>query len=180
MDPSLDFTSALARLRALIDEDPRAALERVSEADPLRVAEQAQREVCTRGALVLVEAVVVGTYARLLGPGGLDDLSSVSLQVHVSTAICLEQKAPCAPEILAALGRALGCSENHAVRAADLILGLEERSRAPFLSFLRSRSQAFARLWPIEASTELESNEARLIVDTTKLLREILASAFRV
>ncbi len=179
MDSYLDFTTALTRLRALIDDDPRAALEKALDADPLRVAERAHREICARGALVLVDAVVVGTYASLLAPGGLEELSSESLQLHVSTALCAEQQASFAPEVLAALERALGCSAIHATRAAELIRELEERARAPFVAFLRNRSQAFARLWPIGAPTETESNEAHMLVDATTLLREILASAFR-
>jgi len=178
-DSYLDFTTALTRLNALIDEDPRAALEKALAADPLRVAERAQREICARGALVLVDTVVVGTYASLLAPGGLEELSSESLQLHVSTALCAEQQAPFEPEVLAALECALGCSAIHATRAAELIRELEERERAPFVAFLRNRSQAFARLWPSEAPTETESNEAHMLVDATTLLREILASAFR-
>lgn len=179
MDSSLDLTNAVARLRALIDDDPRAALERASDADPLRVAELARHDVRAHGALVLADAVVVGTYARLLAPGGLAELSHESLQAHVSAALAIEQRAPFAPEILAALERALGCSMIHAARAAELIVELDERRRATFLSHLRRRSQALAQLWPMDPPAGTEFDELHTPADFTNLLREILASAFR-
>jgi hypothetical protein len=179
MDSSLDLTAALARLRALIDDDPRAALERALRSDPLRLAPLARRKILARGALVLVDAVVVGTYAKLLESSALERLTIASIEEHVTAALVAAERAPFAPELLDALERALGCNARHVQRAAELIRELGDEERPHLLNLLRERSEALARLWNDESALMPGSDTRPASDRSATLLRRILAAAFR-
>lgn len=177
MSPAFDLTTALRRLRALVDEDPRGALERLIEHDPLELRRRAAEVVARNALLVDPESIALSAYAGLIedverlepAARGLDEVLVMSAALRAS-------RAP-SEALCDAFARALGTTPERATRAIEDLRGRPEGQRRALLATLRATSEAIRTALPGEAHDLRQDGAA--VAKSVAILRTLLAALHR-
>jgi len=177
MQPAFDLAVALRRLTAILNENPRGALERLFEHDPLALRSRAS-EVAARLALVIDPgAVAVAAYAGLLADVERLEPAARNMDATLVALCSLRLLRPPDEALCEAFAAALGTVPARAARVIEVLRGRADPERRSLLATLRATSQAIRTLLPGEAHDLRRDKDT--VADNCAALRKILTVVFQ-
>ncbi|MEZ6015867.1 MAG: hypothetical protein R3F49_12180 [Planctomycetota bacterium] len=150
MQPIFDLAHALRRLEALIQTDPRDALEQVVAHDPLGLLPRAAALTAEFALLIDPAALVIATYEGLLKtPADIAERAG-NLQRELEVHATHQNERSPNEAVVRAVTAAIGVECDMALLVTEALRARPIAERRLILSLLRTTSPKLRTLWPGE------------------------------